>query len=112
MLFFTAKFFNRFALQKLFMKIYTCIIYVLLLISANESAKAQQKITDTVYFNNNWQICEQPIANYYRTGTLVIKDNVCYYWGHIKDFTIDNRLLMDGEYDYNNSHKMEKLLKR
>ncbi len=57
-----------------------------------------QKITDTIFYNRAWQICEKPIAAYYRIGTLNI-DSFWYYTGKIKDFDINGVLVTEGEYN-------------
>jgi len=57
-----------------------------------------QKITDTIFYNRAWQICEKPIASYYRIGTLAI-DSFWFYTGKVKDFDINGQLLMEGEYN-------------
>lgn len=57
-----------------------------------------QKITDTIFFNKDWQICEKPIANYYRIGTLIV-DSIWYYTGKLKDYDINGQLRMEGEYN-------------
>lgn len=69
----------------------TCIMH---------TVNAQQKITDTVYYNSDWQICEKAVAAYYRAGVFAVLDNVWYYTGPVKDFTIKGELLMEGEYSY------------
>lgn len=56
-----------------------------------------QKITDTLFYNSIWQICEKPIASYYRIGTLAI-DSFWFYTGSVKDYSMNNRLLMEGTY--------------
>jgi hypothetical protein len=56
-----------------------------------------QKITDTIFFNKAWQICEKPIASYYRIGTLVV-DSLWFYTGKFRDFDINGKLLTEGEY--------------
>ena len=59
-----------------------------------------QVITDTIFFNERWQICEKPIAVYYRIGTLTI-DSTWYYTGKFKDYNINNILMTEGEYSKN-----------
>ena len=44
-----------------------------------------------------WQICEKPIASYYRIGVLAI-DSFWFFTGKIKDFDINGQLIMEGEY--------------
>lgn len=57
-----------------------------------------QKLTDTIFYNYNWKICEKPIAEYYRMGTLSI-DSFWFFTGIIKDYTTDsNTLIMQGRY--------------
>ncbi len=56
-----------------------------------------QKITDTIFYNSNWQICEKSIAANYRVGTLAI-DSFWFYTGKAKDYSIADTLLMEGQY--------------
>lgn len=57
-----------------------------------------QKLTDTIFYSQDWEICEKPIAEYYRIGTLAI-DSFWFFTGVIKDYTADNNtLLMKGHY--------------
>lgn len=56
-----------------------------------------QKITDTIFYNNRWEICEKPMAAFYRIGTLAI-DSFWFYTGRIYDFNMKDTLLMEGEY--------------
>jgi antitoxin component YwqK of YwqJK toxin-antitoxin module len=57
-----------------------------------------QKITDTIFYNRAWQICEKPIAAYYRTGTLMI-DSFWYYTGKVKDYDTAGRMVTEAEYN-------------
>ncbi|RYZ21092.1 MAG: hypothetical protein EOO16_14300 [Chitinophagaceae bacterium] len=57
------------------------------------------KITDTVYYNPGWQICEEPIATFYRVGVLAGTSRGWYFTGPVKDFTRDHQLMLEGEYD-------------
>lgn len=75
--------------------------WMICLLFSIQSAHSQQKIADTVYYNENWQICEQPIAAYYRVGVLAAVDDLWYYTGPIKDYNINHELLMEGEYAAN-----------
>jgi hypothetical protein len=75
------------------MKRYCCIVFFLFYFSG---AKAQ-KLTDTIFYNQKWEICEKPIAEYYRIGTLAI-DSFWFFIGHVQDFTMSNVLMMDGNY--------------
>lgn len=53
-----------------------------------------QKITDTIFFNKNWEICEKELAVYYRIGTLTV-DSFWYYTGPNKDYNLNHQLMMD-----------------
>lgn len=61
------------------------------------STGISQKLTDTIFYNQSWEICERPIADYYRIGTLAI-DSFWFFTGHIEDYTMDHQLMMKGEY--------------
>ncbi len=78
-------------------KIYLLIILVNAIVGVDNSASGQ-KITDTIFYNNYWQICEKPIASYYRLGTLVI-DSFWYYTGKFRDYDMDGHIQMEGEYN-------------
>lgn len=56
-----------------------------------------QKTTDTIFFNIGWQICEKPMAAYYRIGTLLIDSN-WIYTGKFKDYSMQGILQTEGEY--------------
>jgi hypothetical protein len=60
-------------------------------------AASCQKISDTIFFNSSWQMCEKPMAAYYRIGTLTV-DSIWYYTGAFKDYSIKGTLLVEGEY--------------
>ena len=63
------------------MNFFSTTIGLSLIIVINLPVKAKaQKITDTIFYNGAWQICEKPLAKYYRIGTLVI-DSFWYYTG-------------------------------
>jgi hypothetical protein len=57
-----------------------------------------QTITDTIFLNSAWLICEQPLASYYRIGTLHTDSN-WYYTGDFKDYNLQGQLLFAGHYD-------------
>ncbi len=59
---------------------------------------AQEKITDTTYYNSEWKICEAPMAAYYRVGDLMLADSLLIFHGPFKDYTYDHRLLGSGVY--------------
>ena len=74
-----------------------CVFY-LLCMTCFRTAQGQQRITDTVFYNRQWQICEEPIASFYRVGELVV-DSFWYYRGTVRDYTITDTLVMEGQYD-------------
>jgi hypothetical protein len=81
------------------MKAKSILIKLLLIIAFNiQGTSNAQKITDTIFYNKAWQICEKPIAAYYRIGTLTI-DSFWYYTGKVKDFEMNGRLITEGEYN-------------
>ena len=56
-----------------------------------------QEKKDTIFFDENWSICEQPIAEYYRVCTLN-KDKEIYYKGPVTDYYINGDVEMTGTY--------------
>lgn len=72
--------------------VFLCILHLFL-----TPVAFAQKITDTLFYNKIWQICEKPVAAYYRIGTLAI-DSFWFYTGSVKDYSIDHTLLMEGTY--------------
>ena len=56
-----------------------------------------QEKKDTVYFDEDWSICEQPVAAYYRVCELN-KDSIFFYKGEIKDYYKDGKLAVSGDY--------------
>ena len=63
-----------------------------------QKASAQHTITDTIYYDQSWRICEEPIASYYRAGTLAVMNSIWYFTGKVRDYTAGNLLMMEGEY--------------
>lgn len=53
--------------------------------------------SDTIYFNSKWQVCDEPIASYYRVGQVQI-DSEVYFRGPVKDYYLDDVLQMEGLY--------------
>src|SRR5665647_2286083 len=85
------------------MKVYSYLYLLCVLFTCSlPKATAQIKIADTNYYNKGWEICEKPIANYYRIGMLIDMDSLYYYTGKFRDYTINdslnNSLVMEGEY--------------
>lgn len=78
------------------MRFITLIVIYLLL----PNKTCAQKITDTIFYNNNWQICEKSVAANYRIGTLAV-DSFWFFMGPVKDYNMAGTLLMEGQYtDY------------
>lgn len=57
-----------------------------------------QPAYDTVYIDNDWSVCEKPVASYYRVALLNKKQSLFYY-GDIKDYYLNGRIEMTGHYD-------------
>ncbi|MGN6214238.1 energy transducer TonB [Parafilimonas sp.] len=60
------------------------------------TALSQEK-KDTIYFDQNWSICEKPVAEYYRVCTLN-KEKSIFYKGDVEDYFINGKLEMKGHY--------------
>lgn len=56
-----------------------------------------QEKKDTIYFDEDWSICEKPVAEYYRICELN-RDNQIFYKGSVEDFYINGKLEMKGNY--------------
>ncbi|MEO6720717.1 MAG: hypothetical protein ABIN67_10125 [Ferruginibacter sp.] len=76
--------------------VYHPLVTIFIFISLPATIFAQ-KITDTIFYNSNWQICEKSIAANYRIGTLAI-DSFWFYTGKVTDYSITDTLLMEGQY--------------
>lgn len=59
-----------------------------------------QEKKDTIYFDEDWSICEKPVAEYYRVCTLN-RENVLFYKGSVQDYYIDGKPEMTGNYSDN-----------
>lgn len=78
---------------------FSCAYFVVILFTGGiQNASAQYIITDTIYYDQAWKICEEPIASYYRSGTLASENSVLYFTGEVKDYTMDHKLIMEGVY--------------
>lgn len=77
------------------MKPFFLPLFSLLLI---KTTAQKVELNDTIFYNNKWQICEKPIASYYRLGKLTV-DKYAYYSGEIKDYYSTGVLQMNGSYD-------------
>ncbi len=80
------------------MKTMRTLILLLIFLFIRNKTYSQQKVTDTIYFDKDWKICEKPIAEYYRAGEIAMLDSMLYYTGPFKDYTYDNRLVTEGIY--------------
>src|SRR5690242_6859444 len=58
-----------------------------------------QNFTDTIYYDQTWSICEKPIASYYRLCTLAHDATTVHFTGAFKDYTINDLLFLEGNYD-------------
>lgn len=79
-----------------------CYILTLSLVALTTvSLKAQkQEFNLTIPYNNNWQICDSQIAQYFRKGKLVI-DKFTYFTGEVIDTYKTGALQMRGLCDEN-----------
>lgn len=57
-----------------------------------------QEKKDTIYFDEDWSICEKPVAEYYRVCTLN-KNNSIFYKGNVEDYYLNGQLEMTGHYN-------------
>ncbi len=71
---------------------------LLLALIITTTSYSQEKITDTIFYDYDWKICEQQNADYYRAGAMFRIDNMLYYNGPFKDYTVSNQLVADGNY--------------
>ncbi|MBV9964008.1 MAG: energy transducer TonB [Parafilimonas sp.] len=63
------------------------------------SSFSQEK-KDTIYFDEDWSICEKPVAEYYRVCELN-KNKEIFYKGDVVDYFIDGSIEMTGHYSDN-----------
>jgi len=84
------------------LKPFVLLAFVLALCS---SAFCQPK-KDTIYYDEDWSICEKPVAEYYRVCELN-RDSIFFYKGEVKDYFIDGRLEMTGDYANGNNKNGE-----
>jgi antitoxin component YwqK of YwqJK toxin-antitoxin module len=75
--------------------IYRLLIVLVFLFFFTETKS--QNITDTIFFNKSWEICEKEIAAYYRIGTLTI-DSFWYYTGINRDYDLNHQLMTEIHY--------------
>ncbi len=99
----TLNFFNK----QYWLEIYFCAMckkfkalfsFIFLLFHISSIFAQQQK--DTIYFDEDWSICEQPVAEYYRVCELN-KEKQIFYKGEVEDYFIDGKLEMTGSYSDN-----------
>lgn len=58
---------------------------------------AAQDVTDTLFYDIRWQLCERTPAYYYRIGTMRI-DSIARYVGPVEDYYINGQPEMKGRY--------------
>jgi len=73
-------------------------IYLVLLFLCRHTPVNAQVRSDTIFYNPAWEICERPVASYYRLGGRLILDSIWYFTGTVKDYLINDTLLMEGHY--------------
>ena len=59
---------------------------------------AQSEIRDTVYFDDNFSVCEKPVALMYR-ASLLNRDKFIFYTGSTTDYYMNGQVAMKGQYD-------------
>ncbi len=57
-----------------------------------------QSKTDTIYFDENWSICEKPVALYHRICTLNLVKSI-FYIGNVNDYYENGVLAMSGNFN-------------
>jgi hypothetical protein len=72
------------------------IPFLLMALQLCTPAKSQIK-KDTLYYDDNWDICEMPIASYMRICTLNKKDTI-YFKNEVTDLRMDSTTVMTGSY--------------
>lgn len=79
----------------------TILGLLFLFIISAPAANAQSQIHEmSIPYNQDWEICDTPIAKYYRVGKLVTGSK-SFFTGLIKDYYKDGHLQMQGTYDEN-----------
>jgi len=59
-------------------------LFILLLLLAGLLTTFGQEVKDTVYLDEDFSVCEQPVAEYYRVCVLNKIDNI-FYKGKVED---------------------------
>ena len=80
--------------MKLTIKLLVLFLFIFLI---DNNAFSQKTLTDTIFFNDLWQICLKPGASYYRIGAISA-DSLWFYTGKIRDYYMNGQLEMEGEY--------------
>jgi len=74
------------------------LLFLLSFIFFTSFKSLSQEKKDTIYFDEDWSICEKPVAEYYRVCTLN-KEKEIYYKGNVQDYYINGREEMKGKYN-------------
>ena len=75
-----------------------CLYALILGIALCSNATIAQSKSDTLYFDENWSICEQPVAVYHRLCTLNLVKSI-FYIGGVKDYYENGILAMSGNFN-------------
>jgi hypothetical protein len=73
------------------------VLLILFVLAAYVSTRAQLK-KDTLYYDENWSICEKPVANYYRLATLSLGKTILFV-DTLTDYFLNGKIEMQGVYD-------------
>jgi hypothetical protein len=65
-----------------------------------------QQAKDTIYFDEDFFVCERPVAEYYSACNLNKVDNI-FYKGKVEDYFIDGNLKVIGNYTESGSKEGE-----
>ena len=79
----------------MFIKRKPLLLFIISLLYCCTAVSQEKK--DTIYFDENWSICEKPVAEYYRVCTLN-KDKEIFYKDDVEDYFINGQLEMKGHY--------------
>mgnify|MGYP000046380805 CR=1 FL=1 len=77
------------------MKINLILVFICFILF---NAAIGQPKRDTIYLDENWSICEKPVAEYYRVASLLI-DQELFYVGEVNDYYIEGQIEMKGIYN-------------
>lgn len=80
----------------MFIKRKPLLLFIISLLYCCTAVSQEKK--DTIYFDENWSICEKPVAEYYRVCTLN-KEKSIFYRGVVEDYYMNGQLEMRGYYN-------------